>query len=79
MRVLALASVAILLASGAVAAPSIGQSAWTTVLQPIAALLFAGVQARATVLTLARGGIFWRGTFYPLSDLRRNQPPTTGR
>jgi hypothetical protein len=79
LRILAVASLAVLLASGAIAAPSVGQSRWTTVLQPLAALLFAGVQARATLLTLVRGGIFWRGTFYPLSDLRRNQPPQAGR
>jgi hypothetical protein len=35
-------------------------------------LFFGWVQARAVVLTLVRGGIDWRGTFYPLSDLRRN-------
>jgi glycosyltransferase involved in cell wall biosynthesis len=79
MRWLALADLAVLLASGAVAAPSIGQSPWTTFLQPVAGVLFAGVQARATVLTLMRGGIIWRGTFYPLSELRRNRPPNASR
>jgi glycosyltransferase involved in cell wall biosynthesis len=79
LRILALADLAVVLAAGAVAAPTIGQSAWTTILQPVAALLFAWVHSRATLLTLVRGGIFWRGTFYPLSELRRNQPPHVGR
>lgn len=37
---------------------------------PVAALLFAYAVARATYLTLRRGGITWRGTFYPLALLR---------
>lgn len=37
---------------------------------PVAALLFAYAIARATCLTLRRGGIAWRGTFYPLALLR---------
>lgn len=37
---------------------------------PFSALLFAFTVARATFLTLRRGGITWRGTFYPLSLLK---------
>ncbi|MBI5765292.1 MAG: glycosyltransferase [Planctomycetes bacterium] len=38
---------------------------------PIAALTLAYAVGRSVVLTLVRGGIRWRGTFYPLADLRR--------
>ncbi|MGI8860222.1 MAG: glycosyltransferase [Rubrobacteraceae bacterium] len=37
---------------------------------PACALLFAGVLVRSTALALLRGGIYWRGTFYPLSLLK---------
>ena len=78
-RWLATGDVLTLLLAGAVAAPAVGQAPACTLLQPVTALLFAGVQARATLLTLLRGGIFWRGTFYSLTELRRNQVPRTGR
>jgi glycosyltransferase involved in cell wall biosynthesis len=38
---------------------------------PIGALLFAWMILRSTVITLWRGGVVWRDTFYPLADLRR--------
>jgi glycosyltransferase involved in cell wall biosynthesis len=38
---------------------------------PIGALLFCYMLLRSTVVTLWRGGVTWRGTFYPLEDLRR--------
>jgi hypothetical protein len=38
---------------------------------PIGALIFAWMLARSMVVTLWRGGIVWRGTFYPLDELRR--------
>jgi len=41
---------------------------------PACALLFSGVIVRSTALALLRGGIYWRGTFYPLSLLKRGRP-----
>lgn len=42
-------------------------------LYPVAHLLFAWIALRALVLNLWQGGIVWRGTFYPLSELRKNR------
>jgi Glycosyl transferase family 2 len=38
---------------------------------PIGALIFAWMLTRSTIVTLWRGGIEWRGTFYPLDELKR--------
>jgi hypothetical protein len=38
---------------------------------PIGALIFAWMLARSTIVTLWQGGIVWRGTFYPLKELKR--------
>ncbi len=38
---------------------------------PIGAIIFAWMVVRSTVVTLWRGGVVWRDTFYPLDDLRR--------
>jgi hypothetical protein len=40
---------------------------------PVSALLLAYILVRSTAITLWRGGIEWRGTFYPLSTLRQNR------
>jgi glycosyltransferase involved in cell wall biosynthesis len=40
-------------------------------LHPISTLLFLYITLRSTYLTLGRGGVVWRGTFYPLEELRR--------
>ena len=37
----------------------------------LGALIFAYMILRSTIVTLRQGGIIWRGTFYPLHELRR--------
>ena len=38
---------------------------------PIGASIFTWMLVRSTIVTLWRGGIVWRDTFYPLAELRR--------
>jgi glycosyltransferase involved in cell wall biosynthesis len=40
-------------------------------LHPISSALFVYTMLRSTFLALWKGGVVWRGTFYPLQDLRR--------
>jgi hypothetical protein len=49
-----------------------GISAWNAVLMPFGAFLLVIVVLRSMATTLSQGGILWRGTFYPLAELRRN-------
>lgn len=65
------------LAVAAVALLYLGMS-WRSHISPVyflshspAALLFAYIMLRSTLLTLVRGGVVWRGTFYPLEELRQ--------
>jgi hypothetical protein len=48
-----------------------GGSGLEGLMAPLAAVTLGGVVAWSTLLALARGGIVWRGTFYPLAELRR--------
>ena len=41
------------------------------VLHPVSTTLFAGTLLRSMFLTLGRGGVVWRGTKYPLEELRK--------
>jgi glycosyltransferase involved in cell wall biosynthesis len=47
-------------------------SPWYAALFPAGAALFLYSLLRSTFVTLRRGGITWRGTFYRLSELRNN-------
>ncbi len=65
-------SCAVLLALGAVCAPQLGTRRWAGALLPAFALFGAWLMWRSMLLALVRGGIDWRGTRYPLEQLRRN-------
>jgi hypothetical protein len=39
-------------------------------MHPVSTALFVYTMLRSTFLTLGKGGITWRGTFYPLKELR---------
>ncbi len=40
-------------------------------LHPVGTVLFSYALVRSVVLTLSRGGVIWRGTWYPLAELRK--------
>ena len=70
-RLLAAISVAAaLLLHGAVTRET-GTPAFYAVTHPIGAVIFTWMLVRSTIVTLWRGGIVWRDTFYPLAELRR--------
>ncbi|HWZ51561.1 MAG TPA: glycosyltransferase family 2 protein [Granulicella sp.] len=52
-----------------------GIAPWNALLMPFGALLLVYALLRSMLVTLVQGGIRWRGTFYPLSELRRNSAP----
>jgi len=52
-----------------------GISAWYALLFPVSAALFIYSLLRSMFITLKQGGIIWRGTFYPLAELRKNMGP----
>lgn len=45
--------------------------AYYVALHPLSSTLFVYIMLRSMTLTLARGGVVWRGTFYPLEELRK--------
>ena len=40
---------------------------------PLGTVIFCYILARSMVVTLWRGGVLWRDTFYPLEQLRRGR------
>jgi hypothetical protein len=47
--------------------------AWYVLGYPITTALFAYILLRTMMLNLVQGGIYWRGTFYPLNELKANR------
>lgn len=70
-RVLAAATVLLIVTIHGAAAYSVKVSPLYGLAHPLGALLFSYMILRSTVVTLWHGGITWRGTFYPLEELRR--------
>jgi len=46
---------------------------WFTLLFPAGAMLFLYSLLRSAFITLRAGGVIWRGTFYPLAELRKGK------
>jgi hypothetical protein len=46
---------------------------WLAVLYPVATMIFVSILGAAVLRTVRRRGIEWRGTFYPLDELRANR------
>jgi hypothetical protein len=59
-----------MVATGTLSGPMMGLPRWCGPLFPLAGPLFVYVVARSAWLTEKRGGVWWRGTFYQLEELR---------
>ncbi len=71
VRALAAASVAIPLVFEMGVDWAMEVSPFYAVTYPLGAILFSWMVARSVIVTLWRGGVEWRGTFYPLAELKR--------
>ncbi len=72
-RFLYLAAAGVILLSVADCARHHGARPWHAIGYPFMTLLFVYILLRTMLLNLAEGGIRWRGTFYPLAELRKNK------
>lgn len=66
-----LVAVALAVMAEASAAREFGESVLWGLTFPFGALIFLWMLTRSMIVTLARGGIEWRGTFYPLEELKK--------
>ncbi|MGB2590358.1 MAG: glycosyltransferase family 2 protein [Candidatus Acidiferrum sp.] len=71
IRLLACVSVAVAIGFQSAVDAVMGVSPLYALSFPVGAILFAYMLLRSTVVTLWQGGITWRGTFYPLEELKR--------
>ncbi len=55
-----------------------GIRTWNALFFPLGGLLFVFGILRSAAITLVQGGVRWRGTFYPLAELRREAVPLRG-
>ena len=72
-RIAAAAAVVAAMIFEAMLMPRAKASRWFGVTHALGALVIVYIVLRSMVVTLGRGGVVWRGTFYPLEELRRGQ------
>jgi hypothetical protein len=70
-RIFAVAAIVLPVLAQAGAALEFDESPLYAVTQPLGALIVCWMIVRSTFVTLRQGGIFWRGTFYPIEELKR--------
>jgi hypothetical protein len=73
VRLLYLATAALLLLTVADCARFHGSRPWYALGYPLMTLLFVLILLRTMLLNLLQGGIRWRGTFYSLKELKGNR------
>jgi hypothetical protein len=73
MVALGVAVVCASVTSALMARKALGSRFVPTLLAPVGGLVLAVALLRSTWMTLARGGVVWRGTQYPLAELRAGQ------
>ncbi len=71
MRLASLLSCLMLAISFRLSGPRTGVSGWYGLLSPLGALGVAAALLWSALTTLRQGGVWWRGTFYSLAELRR--------
>jgi GT2 family glycosyltransferase len=70
-RIFAAAAIVVPMMAQAGAAMEFDESPLYAMTQPLGALIFAWMVVRSTIVTLWQGGITWRGTFYPIEELKQ--------
>jgi glycosyltransferase involved in cell wall biosynthesis len=70
-RIFAGTAIVLPLLAQAGAAMEFGESPLYALTQPLGALIFSWMILRSTIVTLRQGGIYWRGTFYAIEELKR--------
>ncbi|WP_026840424.1 glycosyltransferase [Citrifermentans bremense] len=73
VQALYLATVLVTLATVADSARFHRSHPWYAIAYPITSALFVYILMRTMLLNLWQGGIYWRGTFYPLQELKKNR------
>jgi glycosyltransferase involved in cell wall biosynthesis len=71
IRIFAAAALALILCFHTGVAVTMRVSPLYSLTHPLGALLLSYMLLRSTFVTLKQGGIVWRGTFYPLEELKR--------